>query len=368
MKKSVKAITSLLLAALFAAAPMAVPENSFPEISITAEAASKLSAPTNVKAEATSDSVTLKWDSVKGADGYKVYIYDEKEEKFVKYKNTSSTSCKVTGLTKNKKYYFKIATLTQSGSKVTEHESTKKLSVTTKAKAKSSNLPAAPSEDYTGFATSGGKKYYYENGKNVQGFKKIGSDYYFFTENGMLSGWLKHYGLYYYFDKEGKMAKDVTLSFSGTKYEFDSDGSVVWYTDTKEPTAKYTVKGDELKISIFTSSETDTDAILAMMLVKNNGDKPITIFPAAKLVDNKYSSFDRVLGLLNSDLKYDGKEQTIKANSYDYVTFKCTPNSTWYDKKTRIVFLLKYDNTTYEVTTSSYYGTYYKEAHFNFDD
>ena len=119
MKKPVKVLSSLLLAAFFTAVPMAVPEISLPEISITAEAASKLSAPANVKAEATANSVTLKWDAVKGADGYKVYIYDEKEEKFVKYKNTSSTSCKVTGLTKNKKYYFKVATLTQSGSKVT---------------------------------------------------------------------------------------------------------------------------------------------------------------------------------------------------------------------------------------------------------
>ncbi|MCH5194516.1 MAG: fibronectin type III domain-containing protein [Oscillospiraceae bacterium] len=220
MRRSVKVLTSLLLAALFAAAPLAVPETGFPEMSITAEAASKLSAPANVKAETTANSITLKWDAVKGADGYKVYMYDEKEEKFVKYKTTSSTSCKVTDLSKNKKYYFKIATLTQSGSKVTEHESTKKISATTK----SSDYPAPPSANYTGFATVGGKKYYYENGKIVVGkTKKIGDKIYLFSNSGAL---LTN-GIYtvndnkYSVDKNGAVACNQWVGQKKTENQYD---------------------------------------------------------------------------------------------------------------------------------------------------
>lgn len=366
MKKSLQAIISLFCAAAFVTVPLPpAAENEIPTVSITAEAATKLSAPKNVKADVTSTSITLRWDAVTGADGYRIYKYDESTKKFVKYKNVSGTSCTVTDLSKNTKYYFKIATLTQTDKTLSEHGITGNLSATTK----STDYPVPPSANYTGFASSGNKKYYYENGKFVTGFKKIDSDYYYFTGSGMLTGWLKYYGLYYYFGTDGKMTKNKTLSFSGTRYEFGADGAWVWDSNVKEPAAKYTVKGDDLDISILMSSKTNKKAVSVVMSITNNGDKDLTIYPVGSSEDDLYSSYDRVLLLLNDSFKYDGKYKVIKPGYTDLVQFACysednyTPSSTWYDKNTRASFFVEYDKTAYFVTTSSSKGTFNVETH-----
>ena len=367
MKKQLKTILSLLCAATFVITPLTTYENEMPIVSITAEAATKLSAPENVSAEKTATSVTLKWDSVKGADAYRVYKYDEKTKEFVKYKNVISTSCKVTGLSKNTKYYFKVATLTKVNDKFSEQGITGKISVTTKA----NDTSASVSENYTGFKTSDGKKYYYENGKLITGFKKIGSDKYYFTKSGMVTGWLEYYGLYYYFDNEGKMVRNKTVSISGTKYTFDSDGVWEYDSDIKAPKANYTVKGDKLDISIWMSSETDSNSPSIVMRITNNGDKDLTILPIGFSYDKSFSKYDRALLLLNNSYKFDGKSQVIKAGSSEWVQFACysmttyKPSYTWYDKKTTAMFSVKYDKTTYTVSTSSYYGTSSTVAHEN---
>ncbi len=57
----------------------------------------------------TYDSITLKWNKIPGATGYKVMIYDKSKKKFVKYKATKETSITVTSLKKNRRYSFKVA-------------------------------------------------------------------------------------------------------------------------------------------------------------------------------------------------------------------------------------------------------------------
>ena len=365
MRKSAQVILSLFFAAAFVTAPLPAAENTIPAVSITAEAASKLAAPQNVKASATSTTITLSWDGVSGADGYRVYKYDSTSKKFVKYQNVSGTSCKVTDLSKNTKYYFKIATLTKNGKSLSEHGITGQLSASTKA----NDYPPAPSANYTGFASSGNKKYYYENGKFITGFKKVDSDYYYFTESGMLTGWLKYYGLYYYFGTDGKMMKSKTLTFSTGKYELGADGVWVWNSSVKEPTAKYTVKGDDLDISITMSPDPEKDSLVILMLVINKGDKDLTIYPIASSSDNDYSEFDRTLILLNESFEFDGKSQVIKPNSSAFVTFVCYSlddhalSPTWYDKKTSVSFYAEYDKTTYFIYTSNHLGTYTTETH-----
>lgn len=370
MKKSLKVILSLLCAATFVTTPLTSVGNEIPSVSITAEAATKLAAPENVKTTKTATTITLKWDAVKGADAYRVYKYDEKNEKFVKYKTVSSTSCKVTDLKKNTKYTFKIATLKGTDGKYSEQGITGKFSVTTK----SNDTPAPPSKNYTGFSTSGSKTYYFEKGEFVTGFKKIESSKYYFTDSGMLTGWLDYYGLYYYFDKEGKMVRNKTTTINGTKYTFDSDGVMEYdVSSTKEPKAKHTVKGDDLDISIISSSKSDSDASLTVMKITNNGKKDLTIYPIGTSSDDSYSSFDRALFLLNDSLKYDGKPLTIKAGKSEFVTFAYYSKSTfktsptWYDKKTKSSFFVKYDKTYYFVSTSYYYGTYKIEAHMDIE-
>ncbi|MCH5194405.1 MAG: fibronectin type III domain-containing protein [Oscillospiraceae bacterium] len=375
MKKTLKNILSLLCAASFVITPLTAYENEMPGISITAEAASKLSAPENVSASKTADSITLKWNAVKGADAYRVYKYDEKSEEFVKYKNVSGTSCKVTDLEKNTKYIFKIASLKNVDDKFSEQGITGKISATTKSSdSSSSDSSKSASSDYTGFKTKDGKKYYYENGKAVTGFKKIDSSRYYFTKSGMLTGWLDYYGLYYYFDKEGKMVKNKTLSIGGTEYTFDSSGVMEYIVGMDMPKAKCTVKGDDLKISILTTSKSNADASLTVMKITNNGKKDLTIYPIGSSSDSSYEAFDRALFLLNDSLKYDGKPLTIKAGKSEYVTFAYYSSSTykasptWYDKKTRSSFYVKYDKTFYFVTTSYYYGTFHIKTHIDIED
>ncbi len=60
-------------------------------------------APTVVKATRTDSVVTLRWSSVTGATGYRVYVYNNG---WKKVKSTTSTSCKITGLKSGKKYIY----------------------------------------------------------------------------------------------------------------------------------------------------------------------------------------------------------------------------------------------------------------------
>ena len=56
----------------------------------------------------TENTVTLKWNSVKRADGYQVYILDSESGQWERLINTGKTSYKVTGLKKGTSYSFRI--------------------------------------------------------------------------------------------------------------------------------------------------------------------------------------------------------------------------------------------------------------------
>ncbi|MDD7428511.1 MAG: fibronectin type III domain-containing protein [Oscillospiraceae bacterium] len=95
----------------------------------------KLAAPTGLKAsKKTAKSITLTWNSVKGAEGYTVYIYNTKTGKYEKYKNVKSNKCVVSGLTKNTSYKFKVAAVDKTDSGYQTGEMSKALSVKTKSK------------------------------------------------------------------------------------------------------------------------------------------------------------------------------------------------------------------------------------------
>ncbi len=73
-----------------------------------------VSAPERVKivsASQTADSVTLKWEKAVGADGYAVYKYDSKAQKYKKIRTIKSGKTekyKITGLKAGKEYRFKV--------------------------------------------------------------------------------------------------------------------------------------------------------------------------------------------------------------------------------------------------------------------
>ncbi|MCM1523314.1 MAG: fibronectin type III domain-containing protein [Ruminococcus sp.] len=68
-----------------------------------------LSSPKNLKAVSGVKKITLSWDKVSGADGYRVYIYDEAKQAYVRYKTVRSNRCTVTGLVGEKDYKFRVA-------------------------------------------------------------------------------------------------------------------------------------------------------------------------------------------------------------------------------------------------------------------
>lgn len=83
---------------------------------------------------------------------------------------------------------------------------------------------ASTNTGFTGWKTSGSKKYYYKNGKKLTGLHKLGKYYYGFASDGtMLTGWNRIHSRFRYFGKQtGRMRVNQTVN--GRK--IDSKG--VW--------------------------------------------------------------------------------------------------------------------------------------------
>ena len=120
-----KKLTSALLAAAMAVSMTAAVGEYTPVISVSAQeiTAVDASAPakvTGLKAAARATSVTLKWNKVKGASGYKIYRYDTSAKKWKGIKNIKSGSTlkfNNNGLKKNTKYKFRVKAYKNSGGK-----------------------------------------------------------------------------------------------------------------------------------------------------------------------------------------------------------------------------------------------------------
>ena len=76
------------------------------------------------------------------------------------------------------------------------------------------SVSAETTKSYTGWKTSGGKKYYYKNGKRLTGFRKIGKWYYCFDSSGaMRTGWVRVSNKFRYFGKgTGRMHCNDTIA------------------------------------------------------------------------------------------------------------------------------------------------------------
>lgn len=73
-----------------------------------AEKNEKLSAPSNLTFLTGSDSVTINWNKVSGADGYKVGRYDSSKKAFIYSKLTTKTSLRITNLAQSSSYKFVV--------------------------------------------------------------------------------------------------------------------------------------------------------------------------------------------------------------------------------------------------------------------
>ena len=81
---------------------------------------------------ATNSSVTLNWDKVEDATGYRVYVL--KNNKWTYYKGIKKTTYKITGLEASTKYQFKVRAYYQANGKTTWGTYSDVLTVTTKSK------------------------------------------------------------------------------------------------------------------------------------------------------------------------------------------------------------------------------------------
>ena len=114
------------------ALPVCEADSTQMSFGITASAAQKLSAPENLKASVSGTSVTLKWDAVKGADGYRIYEYDRTSKKYVRIKTVSSNKTVIKSVSPGK-HYYKIAAVVKSGKKYSAGYATKSVSVNIKS-------------------------------------------------------------------------------------------------------------------------------------------------------------------------------------------------------------------------------------------
>ncbi len=96
--------------------------------------AKKLAAPKVTEKKSSDETVTIEWKSVKGADGYIVYMYSGKQKKYISaatVEGASSTSYTVTGLKSKTTYKFKIAAYVEKKGKPAAQKKTKVIKVKT---------------------------------------------------------------------------------------------------------------------------------------------------------------------------------------------------------------------------------------------
>lgn len=85
----------------------------------------------SVTAEASTDSITLRWKKIKDADAYQVRIFNSEKNKYEKYKNVYGRSCTVTGLKSGTEYKFKVVSLYSVRNKYAEGKSTDDIVIST---------------------------------------------------------------------------------------------------------------------------------------------------------------------------------------------------------------------------------------------
>lgn len=70
-------------------------------------------ATSKITATQTTTTITLKWNKVTGADGYRIYKYNSKTKKYEYYKTTASTSLKISKLKAGTAYKYKVRAYTK---------------------------------------------------------------------------------------------------------------------------------------------------------------------------------------------------------------------------------------------------------------
>jgi len=180
MKKA-KIIGALLAGVMALTGAPIIPELATP-FSATAAAASKLAAPTGIKANVSGTTLKLSWNAVNGADAYRIYQLDTASGEYKTLKNVAGTSTTVKKLAKGT-HKFRIAAIVKSGNKLKAQTKspviTAKVTGTTTTTANSSagalfNFPAFGTTGKKALQALGIKQYEYvtkdQNGTTIGGY------------------------------------------------------------------------------------------------------------------------------------------------------------------------------------------------------
>lgn len=127
-KKTIAAAMTAAMLVSGAVLPTPVSES----LCITSEAASYLDAPQIKSTKSSTDTLTVKWGAVSGADGYLIFRYSASKKDYVYYKSTSDTVFQLTDLTGGVTYKFKIAAYIKSGNKKLGQNFSEVVKITTK--------------------------------------------------------------------------------------------------------------------------------------------------------------------------------------------------------------------------------------------
>ena len=191
-----KAAAGILAAVMFAAGVPGISGNT--GISVVSEAASKLKAPKVTLVSTVDDTVTIKWKKVSGADGYKLYMLNPAEKKYVTYGLYTDEACAVTGLKKGITYKFKLAAYIEKNGKIVPQTKTSVFKAATEKLPAPKSVRAEVTENsvkLTWDKVEGAEKYkvfrYEESSKTYKPFDTAESEEY--TAEGLTTGTTYYY-------------------------------------------------------------------------------------------------------------------------------------------------------------------------------
>ena len=130
-----------------------------------------------ISASQTTSTITLKWEKVTGADGYRVYKYNSKSKKYEKLKDVTKTTLKISDLKAGTKYKYKVRAYTKDDGTIYGDYS-KVFETATKCKTPSitklSTTKGKASYTWSNVSGESGYQVYYSTKKD-SGYKKVDS-------------------------------------------------------------------------------------------------------------------------------------------------------------------------------------------------
>lgn len=176
------------------------------------------------------------------------------------------------------------------------------------------------------------------------------------------NGWKQDVNGWWYQYPDGSYAKNVLIEVDGKSYWLGADGYLLrncyardgaYYGDD----GAWVNKTDKIpKYKVYMNPNTNPNTKYIVMEYKNNSDNDIVIYSEfAKLYDREYDLLNRDLQLVEagSTSVINLNSVTISPGERKMLSFSVKGNSTYYDKKTIISFILTTNGRAYHCMSSA---------------